>query len=416
MKHIRFPKGNALYINTLNKCQVLNLIRENQHISRADVAKMSGLSAPTVTRIVDSLIHEEGLISEIGAGKSSGGRKPTLLEFAGQENYVIGIDLGTSNIYGVLTNLNADIIAEVKRPTRVNEGFNKVVARTADIIKILSSHTRIKGKHIYGVGLAVAGLVNQQSKLIEFSPDFHWHKKDLLKALGKKCNLYMTFDNVTRVMALGELWYGVGKEIKNFICVNIGYGIGAGIIINGQPLYGEIGFAGEFGHVTMERSSPLKCECGNYGCLEALSSGHAIALQAQTGLPKRESILNDMCDGDISSITAEMVADAAKAGDPYASEIFERAAEYIGIGIAGLINLFSPAAVIIGGGVSHAGDILFNQIREVVALRSLDRISHKVIIQPTAFGPKAAAMGAIALVLNEVLSLNLSQRTKATQE
>jgi len=406
MKKDTYQVGNAKYINRINKIKILNLIREGKANTRADAAKISGLSAPTVTRLVDSLIHEEGLISENGSGSSSGGRRPTLLKFSGCDHFVIGIDLGTTHIYGVLSNLNAEIIAEVKRPTYVGRGFLDIMKRTAEIINELKNNPHVIGKRIFGVGMAVAGLVNRKRNIVEFSPNFHWHDVNIKQTLGEYCDLPIIFDNVTRVMALGELWYGIGNKFKNFICVNVGYGIGAGIIINGKPLYGRFGMAGEFGHITLEKDSKVLCHCGNYGCLEALASGHAIALAAQNGLKAgAKSILLDMCDGDISKVTAEMVANAAKTGESFAWNIFRTAAEYLGLGIAELINLFNPEAIIIGGGVAQAGDILFDAVKKTVKARAIDRLSKDVVIQPTTFGMKAAVMGAVSMILDRVLNL-----------
>jgi len=400
--------GNAKYINKLNKIKILNLIREEKAISRADAAKVSGLSAPTVTRLVDSLIKKEELVTEIGIGTSSGGRRPKLLKFSGLDKFVIGIDLGTTNIYGILSNLNAEIIAEIKSPTRVEEGFESVMAQTCELIQDLEIHPRVKGKKIFGIGMAVAGLINRKRNIVEFSPDFHWRDVDIKGEMCKKCDLPVIFDNVTRVMALGELLYGIGERYKNFICVNIGYGIGAGIVINGKPLYGPKGMAGEFGHITLDKDSDIQCECGNYGCLEALSSGHGIALAAQKKLPNgNRSMLLEMCGGNISKITAEMVANAAKKGESFSWEIFNNAAEYLGIGIAGLINLFSPEAVVIGGGVAQAGDILFDTVRKTVSARALNKISRGVEIIPATFGLKAAAMGAVSMILDNVLNLKI---------
>jgi glucokinase-like ROK family protein len=400
------PKGSPQYINKLNKIKILNLIRDKGRISRAEAAKESEISAPTVTRIVDSLI-QEGMVMEIGSGVSSGGRRPTLLEFAGMDNFVIGIDLGTTHIYGVLANLNAEIIKEVKCDTIIEEGFAKIMERTLDIICELREHPHVKGKKIFGIGMAVAGLINRWKNIVEYSPDFHWKDADIIDMLGKRCELPLIFDNVTRVMALGELWYGIGTRIKNFIVINIGYGIGSGIIINGKPLYGTKGMAGEFGHITLEKESRLRCECGNYGCLEALASGHAIALNAQRALKKdNKSLLFKMSNGDPSQITSKMVADAAEKGDPLAASIFKKAAEYIGIGTAGLINLFNPEAIVIGGGVAQAGDLLFDTIKTVIRKRSMTTISRDIIILPVKFGMNAAVMGSVALILNEVLHLN----------
>ncbi len=406
MKKSFYPIANAKYINKLNTVRILSLIRGGDQISRAEITKASGLSAPTVSRIVEHLI-EDGLVRETGAGESSGGRRPTLLEFSGHDNCIIGIDLGTTHILGVLSDLNADIIYEVRQPTRVEEGFQRIMERTSGVITELQDHLNSRTKRICGIGMAVAGLINREKRIVEFSPDFHWHEVDVVGELSKWHDMPIIFDNVTRVMALGELWYGIGKKLKNFICINVGYGIGAGIIIGGKPFYGLTGMSGEFGHTTLEKDSDVQCDCGNYGCLEALASGNAIARFARQRLKDNgQGILAGMCRNDPSSITAEMVAAAAKQGDAQAWSVFERAADYLGIGIANLINIFNPEAVVIGGGVAQAGDILFDKVRKTVAARSLKKISKDVQIVPATFGMKASVMGAVSLIANDVFNLD----------
>jgi glucokinase-like ROK family protein len=261
--------------------------------------------------------------------------------------------------------------------------------------------------------MAVAGLINNKRNIVEFSPNFHWHDVDITGYLAQKTDIPVFFDNVTRVMALGELCYGVGRKYKNFICVNVGYGIGAGIIINGQPLLGTKGMSGEFGHITLEKDSRVQCYCGNCGCLEALASGSGIARAARSELESgAKSILFDMCNGVPDDVTAEMVAEAAKKGDVVAWNVFRRAAEYLGIGISALINLFNPEAVVIGGGVTEAGDILFDAVRNTVKARSLNRISKEVEILPATFGLKAAVMGAVSLIMQKVLNLDYRNGAK----
>ena len=398
--------GNAKFISEINKTKVINLIRDNEGISRADLAKKSGLSAPTISRIVETLIRE-GLTTEIGTGESNGGRRPTLIKFSGSDSFIIGIDLGTTNIYGVLANLDAKVIAEIRRPTQVEEGFSRIMERTSGIINELQNRLGDKKDKVCGIGLAIAGLINRERNIVEFSPDFHWHNVDVRAALSPRHMVPVIFDNVTRVMALGEMWYGAGRDYRNFIMINVGYGIGAGIIIQGSPLYGLKGMAGEFGHITLDKDSSVQCDCGNFGCLEALASGNAIAKAAQKELRNGAlSILSDMCGGDLSRLTAEMVANAAKQGDGTAWTIFDRAAEYLGLGIAGLINLLNPEAVFIGGGVAQAGDILFDRVRKTVSARALSKTAGEVAILPATFGLKSAVMGAISLILSGVVNLD----------
>ncbi len=403
------PKADALYINKLNKIKVLGLIRETGPVSRANIVKVSGLSAPTVTRIVDGLIHDEKLVVEVGMGSSSGGRPPLLIKFNGEQNYVIGIDLGATFTRGALSNLDGKFIKEIRIPTRLESGFNAIMEDLSDLINRLSiGNTRVRKQRIFGVGIAVAGLINKRENLVEYSPDFDWYNVDILIALEKSIEFPVIFDNVTRLMALGELSYGAGQKLQNFICVNVGYGIGAGIIVDGKLLMGADGFAGEFGHITVETDSDIQCSCKKYGCLEALASGRAIALTARSRLARgQSSLLVELCEGDVDKVTAKMVADAARNGDELARNVFYRAMEYIGIGISNLANIFNPELVTIGGGVSLAGDIFFDNIRKSVDKNIMQPTSRKVEILPVAFGENAALMGAFALILHRVLNLDI---------
>jgi glucokinase-like ROK family protein len=408
------PKGNAVYINRLNKIKVLGLIREYGSISRAKIVTKSGLSAPTVTRIVDSLITEEQLVVSEGMGVSNGGRPPVMLRFKGEKNYVIGVDLGATTTRGVLSNLNGKFIEEIEFPTRLDDGFEEIMNDMADLILELgSSKKKSSRSKIYGVGIAVAGLVDLNKNIIEYSPDFNWHNVDIVKSLSGRIEYPIIFDNVTRLMALGGLCYGKGQRSRNFICINVGYGIGSGIIINGELLTGKDGFAGEFGHITIDKDSDIQCNCMKYGCLEALASGNAIALTAQSRLARgQESLLNEMCEGDINSVTTKMVADAAKEGDELALNVFSRATEYIGIGIANLVNLFNPELIVIGGGVSMAGDIFFDNIRKAASKHVMQSTPRELHILPVAYGENAALMGAFSLILNRILNLDLNLTEK----
>jgi len=403
----KLPKGNAVYINRLNKIKILGLIRDFSTISRAELVTKSGLSAPTVTRIVNSLIQEEKLVLSVGMGTSNGGRPPVLLKFNGEKNYVIGIDLGATVTRGVLSNLNGTFLEEIEFPTRLEAGFDEIMEDVGALIHDLAeSKKRSARSTVYGVGIAVAGLIDMKKNIVEYSPVFNWHNVDIIRALGKKVKIPVIFDNVTRLMALGGLCYGKGQRSRNFISVNVGYGIGSGIIANGELLTGSEGFAGEFGHMTIDKDSDIQCNCKKYGCLEALASGKAIALTAQSRLARgQKSLLNELCDGDISRVTTKMVADAAKEGDELALNVFKRAMEYIGIGVANLVNLFNPEMIVIGGGVSMAGDIFFDNIKEVVATHVMQSSPRELNIYPVAYGENAALMGAFALILNRVLNL-----------
>lgn len=341
-----------------------------------------------------------------------------MVTFDGKRNFVIGVDLGATITRGVLSNLNGKFITEIESPTRLSEGFDVIMDDVAKMINQLAeSNTNIERNRIFGVGIAVAGLINMNKKIVEYSPVFDWHHADILKALKPKIAFPIIFDNVTRLMALGAMCFGKGQMKQNFICINVGYGIGSGIIVNGKTLTGTDGFAGEFGHITIDSNSDIQCSCKKYGCLEAVASGKAIALTAQSRLARgQESLLSEMCKGNYSNVTAEMVADAAKKGDELALNVFTRAMENIGIGISNLINIFNPDLILIGGGVSMAGDIFFDNIKKVVDKNVMEPADWQTKILPVAHGKNAALMGAFSLILNKVLNFEISREPKEIQE
>lgn len=396
-------KKNASYINRLNKIEVLRLIRESGEISRADIVKRIKLSAPTVTRIVDSLINDK-LVVMVGEGDSTGGRPPKLIKFDGSHNYVIGIDLGSTSIRGVISNLEGLFITEIETPTDLKGGFEKVSLQVAELINKLISRSKHSEDEILGVGLAVAGLINSQSGIVEYSPVFNWRKVDLKSELKKHINIPIFYDNVSRVTALGELLYGIGKKCKNFICVNAGYGIGAGIIINGTPFYGSKGFTGEFGHIVLDGASDYVGKDGIRGCLEALASGYGIAEITKIRLKNGDnsSIIKDAADS-LEKITAKNVIDAAKQGDPLAMEIFNEAMQYLGTGLDALIKLFNPEIIVMSGGLTRSGDIFFEKLTEYTFKNKLPLVEDEVQLLSSSFKDDATLIGAFSLIISKVL-------------
>ena len=392
--------------NLANKIRVLDIIRNEEFVSRAELVKKAHLSAPTITRIVDSLINSEKIVEEIGIGSSEGGRPPKLVRFSGADKYVIGIDLGTTHIDGIVANLDAEVRSEMRIPTFVEAGYDEVIGRTALLVRDLVDRSGIPSDQILGIGMAVAGLVDVKRRIVEYSPDFGWRDADIIKDLRRNVPFPVVFDNVTRVMSLGELHYGLGQQTDSFICINVGYGIGAGVIADGKPFFGAHGMSGEFGHMVADPYSDSRCMCGNTGCLEAVASGRGISMTAQKRLAAGEkSVLSDAFRADPSSITARTVANAAADGDDVAADVIKTAGRYLGLGIVNLVNLFDPHAIVIGGGVAQAGSLLFSTIRTVVEERSLSRHSREIEIHPATFGTRASVMGAVSLVLDEVLSL-----------
>lgn len=397
------PITDISYVSKINKSKILSLIRSREVISRAEIGKEMGLSLPTVSRLVDSLIHHEKLVLEVGTATPSRGRPPQLVKFAGDANYVIGLTIGPKYIYALLSNLNAHIITDTRFPTQAEDGVEMMVKRIADAVQEMSRQSGVNIAHVLGVGIGVGGLIDSKRNLLAYSSAFGWENVDLSGELSRYLDIPIKFDNVARVMALGELWYGIGQSVKDFLSIYVGHGIGMCAVIDGKPHYGSTGMTGELGHCTFEMPS------GGSIFLEEVAGGRGIARVAKERISEYpDSLLHQYCEGHLDTITAETVALAANRGDELSKDIFARATKYLGAAVSNLIHLYNPQAVVIGGGVAQAGDFFFEGIKQAVKERALPRLAEDVIIQPAYHGARTKEMGAVALILNEVLSLEIS--------
>ncbi len=402
-----YKKMDVGLLHLANKKVVLGLIKDNNEISRSALTKKTGLTPPSITRIVDDLIVKDRLVESLGVGDSNGGRPPVIVKFRNADNLIIGIDLGATYIRGCLVDLYANFISEIQVPTELEMGFSSVMEKVVGVITKLSKR-KAPDARIWGVGIGVAGLVNSETGVIESSPDFGWSNIDLRKELDKQLDLPFFYDNSTRLMALGELKMGGHDNQKNFAVINIGYGIASGLVVEGNLVKGVSGFAGELGHILVDTNSSVQCKCGMYGCLEALASGHRIASLGKLALlNKRSDILKELSGDNENLITAELVAKAAKKGDLVSIQIYDEVAEYLCMGIGTIANLLNPETVYIGGGISLNGDLLFNLIEKKKDNYLLPS-SSKVKIMPSTHGDQATSIGAVSLVLEKVLNLELS--------
>lgn len=395
-------KVDKTLINTLNKQNVINIIRDNGPIFKAEISRVTGLSIPTIMKMTDEFI-QKGLVREVGKGESSGGKPPQLIEFVPDAHYIIGVDIGTTNIVSVVMDMSAVIISKKITPTGVENPPNVVIDRIINAIDKTLENSKIKKEKILGIGIGMPGLLDSQSGLVLFSPDFKWENVDLIGPIKEKFGMTVIIDNVTRAMAMGEKWFGLGHGISNYMCINLGYGIGSAIVVDGELYSGSSGSSGEFGHMTLEKNGPL-CDCGNYGCLEALASANAITKKAKFLIDKGEntSILK-LAGGNADNIEAKTVFDASKQGDVLALEIVHEAAEYIGIALANIINLVDPELIILEGGVARAGDILSEIIQKVVGRRKMKYAGSHTTIAISELGENAAAIGSASFLLKRLI-------------
>lgn len=385
--------------------QVMNAVRRSGPISRTEIARVTGLSNPAVSQLVRELL-QAGFLREDGLDLSSGGRRPILLRISPETLFVVGVDIGAAKLRVVVVDLEAKIVGSRILPTLSQEGKDKTIKRLIRIIKELVDETGVPWDKIKGMGVGISGIVDHQKGVCLFWPNVEgWEHIPLAKILEGEFKVPVLVDDSARTMALAENWCGAAREVENFIFVNIGIGVGAAIFFHGQLYRGISGTAGELGHTTVEEKGP-RCRCGNYGCLETLVSGPAIARRAREALKEGViSIIDRLVGGDHTKITPEVVVEAARREDKLAFNLMEKTGEYLGIGIANAINLFNPELVIIGAGVSRAGDFLLNPLRRTVKARALEDASRRVKIVISKLGDEAGALGAAILVLRKIFEV-----------
>ena len=397
-------------INEYNRSVLLDVIRRNGPISRAGVARKTNLSAPSITRIVKDLMAE-GLVKEVGIGDSSGGRKPCLLEFNARAKYIVGVELGETYLVSVLADLEINCLSRKKVAIKMTTEVDKVINLLVESVRERIKQSKVNKGDILGIGIGVPGTLDTQAGIIKFSPNFGWKDVPIAEIIEKELGIPTFIDNGVRAMTLCEKWFGAGQGTKNFACIIVGTGIGAGLIINGHLYRGFEEAAGEIGHTTVLPEGP-KCKCGNRGCLETLAAGPSLVSRALNRVNEHlNSSLANTLNKNEGNITADMVIEAAKRGDSLACEIVQETGHYLGIGVANLINIFAPEVVIIGGWVAEqAGELLLEAVRETIKNRVFMLSPEKIRILPASLKDNDVAIGAASLVLQQ-LSIPLIKTT-----
>ena len=392
--------GSLKLVQEINRSVVLNLIKDKGPLSRAGISRITKLTRSTISSLVSYLI-KKNLVKETGLSSSGVGRKGILLKLNPKAYYVVGVDLGTLNTIAVVVDLEGKIMERVEHPTNGKWSKDKVIERLKAVIHEVITASNINIQKIAGIGLAVPGLVDSKKGIMLITPNFGWRNTPLKEMLEKEFHTPIFIDNNNNAMALSEAEFGIARGIRNFICVNVGIGIGSGVVINGELYRGETECTGEIGHTTVDYNGP-KCSCGNNGCLEVMAAAPAIARRAVKAIKEGEkTLITELVNSNLDEISAAIVAEAANKGDKLAREIIEKTGEYLGTGIANIINLFNPQMVIIGGGVAQAGDLIFNPLKKTMEKRAFPVPAKVVKIVASSLGRDCTVIGAATLVLRE---------------
>ncbi len=389
LKEIEIGSKNALL-----KKRIITHYIYNGSSTITDLAKELDLSVPTVTKFISEMC-EEGYINDYGKLETSGGRHPSIYGLNPESGYFIGVDIKKFAINIGLINFKGDMLELNMNTPYKFENTQEALERLCDLIKNFIKETEVNKDKIMNICINISGRVNPESGY-SFSM-FNFSEQPLAEVLAKKIGFPVCIDNDTRAMTYGEYMKGNVTGEKNIIFVNISWGLGIGIIIDGKIYTGKSGFSGEFGHVNVF-DNEIICHCGKKGCLETEASGSAFHRIFLERIKNGEtSILSNRLKEKNKPLTLDELIEAACKEDPLCIEIVEEIGQKLGKQVAGLINIFNPEMVIIGGTLSLTGDYITQPIKTAVRKYSLNLVNKDSVIVTSKLKDKAGIIGACML-------------------
>ncbi|MCC5466956.1 ROK family transcriptional regulator [Pelosinus baikalensis] len=395
--------GNSKYVKKLNRMTIINIIKDNELISRQQIAELTGLTPPAITGIIRELI-DTGFVREVGLGQSQGGRKPVNLQFNCSAGYVIGIEVTSQEITVALADLK-NIPTCIGRVTVDMKDPAIAVKELIRIIKQVSLNKENREKKIVAIAIAFPGMLNRSEGTVKRAVNLGkmWNGYPLKATLENEFGLPIYIETNSKVAALGEKWYGGGINCENLIYINMGEGISAGIIMGEHIVQGSQGYAGQIGHTVMIDQGTL-CNCGNRGCLETICGIPALVQKVNAQLPfladedplkKRFNITQEIQINDIVEVALEK--------ESYARDVLRQATHYVALATSHMINLYNPDAVFIGGKLAIVAEFFMEDFHEVIASHTFSEVEDATAIIISKLGADSGVIGACALALKMVL-------------
>ena len=394
--------GDQEKVRKINKSIVMNTLRLHSPISRARVANLTGLNRGTVSNIVNVLI-DEGLVSENEPEDSKVGRPGISLGIRPDGGAVIGLEIGVDFITIVLTNFIAATLWETRIEISTPQSQTSIISQAEHLVEYALSITREKNLRPLGVGIGLPGLINLRRGELIIAPNLNWRNVPLRLMWNQRFRLPIFIENEANLAALGEYYFGVARGVDNFIYLNTGIGLGGGIMIDGTLFRGGHGYAGEIGHIQRDPQGE-KCGCGRIGCWETQVGPRAVLRRVKKELKiHSDQLLLDACHGDFNNLTFDMVVKFALEGNNICDLAIKEVATFLGEGIADLVNIFNPDLIVLGGALILGKDILQPIIEKMVFSSSLPPSADNLRIAFSERGSDACALGAVAIVLDDIL-------------
>ena len=387
------------YKNRLLKRRIINYLDVTGNVTIAELTKELNISAPKITSLVTDLM-EDGLLKDHGKIDSTGGRRASLYGLVAESCFFIGVDVKKYFINIGLMDFKKNLI-EIKE--NIPYKLENVPESYAQLIHIINSFLQempIDKNKVLGLGINLSGRVNHTTGY-SYS-FFHFHEEPLSQTIEKEIGIKTFIENDSKAMAYGEFCSGAVSTQKNILFVNIDYGVGLGILIDGKVYYGKSGFSGEFGHIPFFNNEIL-CHCGKKGCLETEASGNALLRKFKQKIKEGSSSSITKKIKDINELRVSDIVEAAKTEDVLSIELIEEIGEKLGKGLATLINLFNPELVILGGALAETDGYIRLPIKSALNKYALNLVSSDTLLVTSKLGEKAGVMGSCLMARSRLL-------------
>jgi N-acetylglucosamine repressor len=388
----------------VHKKQILRTLYFFGTMSNSELSKIIKLSTPKINSLLVELI-EDGLVKELGRGDSSGGRRPNIYGLVEDGFYVVGITININRtIISIFNSNNNEVGTPQFLPVRIQPDFG-IFSEINEFLDGIFAEKNIDKSKVLVVGVEMPGLINQKQGVNKtYFPGISNLSEELQKIFGLP--VYISHDSKLR--AFTEQHFGLAKNKKNVLVLQVDWGLGLGIIINGKLYSGKSGYSGEFGHLPIVDNGVL-CNCGKQGCLETIVSATAIARIAHQGIQNgKSSLIKQLVNDELDKIDISTIIEAANRGDQFAISIFSDVGYWLGKGIVYLIQIFNPELIVVGGRVAEASQFIIAPVQQAIYTFSNRDISDDTEIKFSALGQKAGPLGAAAYAIDKIASAKLS--------
>jgi glucokinase-like ROK family protein len=394
--------GDQEKVRKVNRSLVLNTLRLHAPTSRAQVANVTGLTRGTVSNIVNVLI-EDGLVFEDKLQDSKIGRPSILLGLRPDGGAVVGVEIGVDFISVLLTNFVAETLWEIRVQTSLSQSQTEIINQAEKYIDQALEIAKEQTLRPLGIGVGLPGLVNVRQGTLIIAPNLHWKNLPLRLMWNQRFHLPIYIDNEANLSALGEYYFGIARNVDNFIYLTSDIGLGGGIVIDGRLFRGGHGYGGEIGHIQRNPQGE-QCGCGRVGCWETQVGPRAVLRRVQKEFQtNHDQLLLDACSGNLDNLTFDLVVKFALSGDLICRQAIEEVAVNLGVGIADLVNIFNPDLIVLGGAFIQGKEILQSIIEKTIFSNALQPSTDNLRIEFSKRSAEACVLGAVAVVLDDIL-------------